>query len=63
MAKKATRLHFTEDDLKDSKVRRAAEKAEKAADKADRAHREASEETETESGIAGGCQQKEKVPG
>ena len=37
MAKKATRLHFTEDDLKDSKVRRAAEKAEKAADKADRA--------------------------
>lgn len=37
MAKKATRLHFTEDDLKDSKVRRAAKKAEKAADKADRA--------------------------
>lgn len=35
MAKKATRLHFTEDDLKDSKVRRAAKKAEKAADKAD----------------------------
>ena len=27
MAKKATRLHFTEDDLKDSKVRRAAKKA------------------------------------
>ena len=37
MAKKTTRLHFTEDDLKDSKVRRAAKKAEKAADKADRA--------------------------
>ena len=37
MAKKATRLHFTEDDLKDSRVRRAAKKAEKAADKADRA--------------------------
>ena len=37
MAKKATRLHFTEDDLKDSKVRRAAKKSEKAADKADRA--------------------------
>ena len=37
MAKKVTRLHFTEDDLKDSKVRRAAKKAEKAADKADRA--------------------------
>ena len=37
MAKKATRLHFTEDDLQDSKVRREAKKAEKAADKADRA--------------------------
>lgn len=37
MAKKATRLHFREDDLKDSKVRRAEKKAEKAADKADRA--------------------------
>ena len=37
MAKKATRLHFTEDELKDNKVRRAAKKAEKAADKADRA--------------------------
>ena len=37
MAKKATRLHFSEDDMKDSKVRRAAKKAEKAADKADRA--------------------------
>ena len=37
MAKRPTRLRFTEDDLTDSKVKKAAEKAEKAADKADHA--------------------------
>lgn len=37
MAKKPTRLHFSEDDLADSKVRKAAAHAEKAADKAERA--------------------------
>ena len=63
MAKKATRLHFTEDDLKDSKVRRAAKKSRESGGQSRPSHREASEETETESGVAGGCQQKEKVPG
>ena len=33
MAKKPTRLRFTEDDLADSKVKKAADKAEKAVDK------------------------------
>lgn len=37
MAKRPTRLRFTEDDLADSKVKKAVEKAEKAADKADHA--------------------------
>ena len=37
MAKKATRLHFTEDELANSRVKKAASKAERAADKADRA--------------------------
>ena len=37
MAKRPTLLRFTEDDLTDSKVKKAAEKAEKAADKADHA--------------------------
>ena len=38
MADKARRLHFTEDELSDRDIRRAAKKAEKAADKADRAN-------------------------
>ena len=37
MAEKAHRLHFTEDELADKDIRRAAKKAEKAADKADKA--------------------------
>ena len=37
MAKKPTRLRFTEDDLADSKVKKAADRAEKAADKAEKA--------------------------
>ena len=37
MAKKATRLKFTDDELADPKVAKAASKAEKAADRADRA--------------------------
>ena len=37
MAKKATRLHFTEDELANPRVKKAASKAERAADKADRA--------------------------
>lgn len=37
MAKKPTRLQFTEDDLADSRVSKAASRAEKAADKADKA--------------------------
>lgn len=37
MVKRPTRLRFTEDDLTDSKVKKAVEKAEKAADKADKA--------------------------
>lgn len=37
MAKKPTRLRFTEDDLSDSGVKKAAEKATKAADKAEKA--------------------------
>ncbi len=37
MARKSTRLHFTDDELANSKIKKAAEKAEKAADKADRA--------------------------
>ena len=37
MAKKPTRLHFPEDDLADSKVRKAAAHAEKTADKAEKA--------------------------
>ncbi len=38
MADKAYRLHFTEDELSDRDIRRAAKKADKAADKADRAN-------------------------
>ncbi len=38
MADKARRLHFTEDELSDRDIRRAAKKAEKAADRADRAN-------------------------
>lgn len=38
MADKARRLQFTEDELSDRDIRRAAKKAEKAADKADRAN-------------------------
>ena len=38
MADKARRLHFTEDELSDRDIRRAAKKADKAADKADRAN-------------------------
>ncbi len=38
MAKKPVHLHFTEDDLADQKVAKAAEKAEKAAEKAEKAH-------------------------
>ena len=37
MAWKATRLRFTEDELENPKLRRAAEKADRAADRADRA--------------------------
>lgn len=37
MAKKSVRLHFTEDELANPKVKKAASKAERAADKADRA--------------------------
>ena len=37
MAKKPTRLRFTEDDLADSKVKKAADRADKAADKAEKA--------------------------
>ncbi len=37
MARKSTRLHFTENELANSKIKKAADKAEKAADKADRA--------------------------
>lgn len=37
MARKSTRLHFTDDELANSKIKKAADKAEKAADKADRA--------------------------
>lgn len=37
MITKPTRLHFTEDDLGDTKVRKAAERAEKSADKAENA--------------------------
>ena len=38
MAGKARRLRFTEDDLSDRDIRKAAQKAEKAADKADKAN-------------------------
>ena len=38
MADKAHRLHFTEDELSDRDIRRAAKKADKAADRADRAN-------------------------
>ena len=38
MADKARRLHFTEDELSDRDIRRAAKKADKAADKAERAN-------------------------
>ena len=37
MAKKPTRLRFTEDDLADSRVKKAADRADKAADKAEKA--------------------------
>ena len=37
MAKKPTRLHFTEDELADPRLQKAAEQAEKAADKAEKA--------------------------
>ena len=37
MARKSTRLYFTDDELANSKIKKAADKAEKAADKADRA--------------------------
>lgn len=37
MEKKSVRLHFTEDELADPKVKKAASRAERAADKADRA--------------------------
>ena len=37
MAKRPTRLRFAEDDLVDSRVKKAVGKAEKAADKADKA--------------------------
>lgn len=37
MAKKATRLHFTEDELANPRIKKAASKAERAVDKADRA--------------------------
>ena len=42
MAKKTTRLCFTEDDLADAKVRKAADRAEKAVDKAEKAVKKAS---------------------
>ena len=37
MVKKPTRLRFTEEDLSDAKVQKAADHAEKAADKAEKA--------------------------
>ena len=37
MARKVTRLRFTEDELANPKIKKAASKAEKAAEKADRA--------------------------
>ena len=37
MAKRPTRLRFTEDDLADSHVKKAANRADKAADKAEKA--------------------------
>ena len=37
MARKATRLRFTEDELANPKIKKAASKAKKAADQADRA--------------------------
>ena len=37
MARKATRLQFTEDELANPKIKKAASKAKKAADQADRA--------------------------
>ena len=37
MAKRPTRLRFTEDDLADAHVKKAADRAEKAADKAEKA--------------------------
>ena len=37
MAKKATRLHFTEDELANPRIKKAASKADRAANKADRA--------------------------
>ena len=37
MEKKPTRLRFTEDDLADSQVKKAADRADKAADKAEKA--------------------------
>lgn len=37
MARKSTQLHFTNDELANPKIKKAAEKAEKAAEKADRA--------------------------
>ena len=42
MAKKPTRLRFTEDDLADKSVRKAADRAEKAVDKAEKAVKKAS---------------------
>ena len=37
MAKRPTRLRFTEDDLADSHVKKAADRADKAVDKAEKA--------------------------
>lgn len=37
MARKSTRLHFTDDELANPKIKKAADKAERAADKTDRA--------------------------
>ena len=37
MAKRPTRLRFTEDDLADSHVKKAAERADKAVDRAEKA--------------------------
>ena len=37
MAKRPTRLRFTEDDLADSRVKKAADRADKAVDKAEKA--------------------------